>query len=380
VPKRDLLESGPTDPHFVAETEADGRAWLRFGDDKLGLRPEPETSFTATYRVGNGVAGNVGAESIAHLSTADSALASAVSLVRNPLPAQGGVEPESMEAVREYAPAAFRTQARAVTEADYAKVTERHPEVQRAVATFRWTGSWHTVFITVDRMGGLLVDDPFKGTIRQFVERFRMAGYDLEVDGPRFVSLDIEMHVCVHPDYFRMDVKQTLLGLFSNRLLPNGRRGLFHPDNFTFGQTVYLSPLIAAAQAVLRQRQPAELILQERIRTRDVDQQLGLVVQDSLDPLLQLLEVFAVGRAIADADVEVALRLPRRVIVLLVNGEREHALVTRETDRGPVPLVHVAVNDRRARDARVRLEHPDGDGDVVLVAVERPVPNGGRLF
>jgi hypothetical protein len=250
MPKRDLFESGPTDPDFVVETEADGRAWLRFGDDKLGLRPEPETSFTTTYRVGNGVAGNVGAESIAHLSTADSALASAVSVVRNPLAARGGVEPESMEAVREYAPAAFRTQERAVTEVDYANVTERHPEVQRAVATFRWTGSWHTVFITVDRMGGLLVDDPFKGAIRQFVERFRMAGYDLEVDGPRFVSLDIEMHACVQPDYFRMDVKQALLDLFSNRLLPNGRRGLFHPDNFTFGQTVYLSPMIAAAQAV----------------------------------------------------------------------------------------------------------------------------------
>lgn len=26
------------------------------------------------------------------------------------------------------------------------------------------------------------------------------------------------------------------------------------------------------------------------------------------------------------------------------------------------------------------LGFPDGDGDVVLVAVERPIPNGGRLF
>ena len=250
TPKRDLLESGPTDPDFVVETEADDRAWLRFGDDLLGLRPEPRTSFSATYRVGNGAAGNVGAEAIAHLVTADPALAKAASQVRNPLAAQGGIEPESVENVREYAPAAFRTQERAVTETDYGAVTERHPEVQRAVATFRWTGSWHTVFITVDRLGGLAVDDAFKAEIRQFVERFRMAGYDLEVDGPRFVSLEIDMQVCVQPDYFREDVKAVLLELFSNRILPDGRRGLFHPDNFTFGQTVYLSPLIAAAQAV----------------------------------------------------------------------------------------------------------------------------------
>ena len=77
-----------------------------------------------------------------------------------------------------------------------------------------------------------------------------MAGYDLEVDAPRFVSLQIEMHVCAKPDYFRSDVKAALLEIFSNQILPDGRRGVFHPDNFTFGQTVWLSPLIAKAQAV----------------------------------------------------------------------------------------------------------------------------------
>jgi len=54
----------------------------------------------------------------------------------------------------------------------------------------------------------------------------------------------------VKPDYFRSDVKAAILEILSNRILPDGRRGVFHPDNFTFAQTVYLSPLIAAAQAV----------------------------------------------------------------------------------------------------------------------------------
>ena len=245
-PKRDLLNSDPTATEFVVEIDTDGATYLRFGDDLLGKRPESGTQFTATYRVGNGVAGNVGAESLAHIVAG----LTAVALVRNPLPAQGGVESETIEDVRQRAPAAFRTQERAVTEADYAEVTQRDRRVQRAAATFRWTGSWHTVFLTVDRLGGLLVDDPFKTSIRDFVERYRMAGYDLEVDAPRFVSLQIEMHVCVKPDYFRTDVEAAILEIFSNRILPDGRRGVFHPDNFTFGQTVWLSPLFAAAQAV----------------------------------------------------------------------------------------------------------------------------------
>jgi hypothetical protein len=40
------------------------------------------------------------------------------------------------------------------------------------------------------------------------------------------------------------------LGLFSNRLLPDARLGFFHPDNLTFGEGVYLSKLVAVAQAV----------------------------------------------------------------------------------------------------------------------------------
>ena len=58
------------------------------------------------------------------------------------------------------------------------------------------------------------------------------------------------MFVCVKPDYFRSHVKEGLRDLFSSRTLPDGRRGVFHPDNFTFGQPVYLSSLYAAAQSV----------------------------------------------------------------------------------------------------------------------------------
>jgi hypothetical protein len=77
-----------------------------------------------------------------------------------------------------------------------------------------------------------------------------MAGHDLEIDAPRFVALEIAMHVCVDPAYFRSDVERELIEILSNRDLPDGRRGLFHPDNFTFGQPVYLSAIYAAAHQV----------------------------------------------------------------------------------------------------------------------------------
>jgi hypothetical protein len=245
-PRRDLIASGTADPHFVVEVENSGRVRLRFGDDDSGKRPDPGTELAATYRVGNGEAGNVGAESIAHIVTAIDAF----DAVRNPMPAAGGVGAEDVEAVRRDAPQAFRTQERAVTAADYAAAAERRPDVQRAAATFRWTGSWHTVFVTPDRFGGGPVDAIFRTRLRRHLERFRMAGYDLEITAPRYVPLDIALHICVAEGYFRSDVRRAVERALSSQVLPDGRLGHFHPDNFTFGEAVYLSQVIAAAQSV----------------------------------------------------------------------------------------------------------------------------------
>jgi hypothetical protein len=245
-PQRDLLGSAPDAEEFVVEIETDATAYLRFGDDEYGAQPEPETTFAATYRTGNGTAGNIGAETLAHIVSDNSAIIA----VRNPLPAAGGTNPESAAQIRRDAPQAFRTQKRAVTEDDYARTAELDRSIQRAAATFRWTGSWHTVFITVDRFDALSLTSEFENQLRAEIEPYRMAGHDLEVDSPRYVPLEIAMFVCVQPDYFRSDVRAALLEVFSSGIRPDGTRGFFQPDLFTFGQTVYLSALYAAAQAV----------------------------------------------------------------------------------------------------------------------------------
>jgi len=245
-PRRDLLASSETATDFVVEVEHDLDATLRFGDDTHGRRPATGTAFTASYRVGNGTRGNVGAGAIAHVVTTIDGIAGA----RNPLPASGGTDPETVEDVRRFAPVAFRTQQRAVTPDDYARMAERHPQVQRAAGTFRWTGSWRTVFVTADPLAAKDPDQPFDPSLLVQLEPYRTAGHDLEVDTPRYVPLEIDMQVCAKRDYFRADVARALLEVFSAHDLPDGRRGVFHPDNFTFGQPVYLSRLYAAAYAV----------------------------------------------------------------------------------------------------------------------------------
>jgi hypothetical protein len=245
-PARDLLGSDRFEPVFVVETEDDGSARIRFGDDEHGHRPEGGFEFAARYRIGNGSVGNVGAGVVRRAVLSGTG----ITKVWNPLAATGGSDPEPHEQIKLSAPAAFRFQERAVTEDDYAAVTEREPGVQRAAARFRWTGSWYTAFVAADRIGARPEDAAFVSATKTFLDGYRMAGHDLDVERPAIIPLDIELEVCVKRGYFTFDVKRTLLQELGNGVLPDGRVGFFHPDNFTFGTPVYLSQIFGRVTAV----------------------------------------------------------------------------------------------------------------------------------
>jgi hypothetical protein len=247
----DLLESNSLDRHFVVEMDNDGLAQLRFGDGELGRMPEAGTGFTASYRVGNGPAGNIGQDMITNVVFRNVRLIGANVLPRNPLPAVGGTPPEKIEDAKLLAPHAFRKELqRAITADDYARLAEQHSGVQRAAATIRGTGSWQEVMIAIDPLGAVEADQELLDDIEQFLHKYSRMGHEIVIRAAQYVSLDVELTICILPDYLRGHVEAELLDLLSNRALSDGRLGFFHPDNLTFGQGVYLSRLVAAVQAV----------------------------------------------------------------------------------------------------------------------------------
>jgi len=251
LPLRDLLESGPDDDRFVVEMDDDRIAHLRFGDGACGRRPDAGTDFLACYRVGNGAAGNVGADRITKLAFRATTVEGLTFTVRNPLPARNGTEPEPVAEVKLFAPGAFRQVIeRAITAADYAAIAGRNPRLQRANAELRWTGSWYEASVAVDPLGSEAPDDTLLRRVQGYLTRFRRLGHDLAVEAATYVPLRIGLAVCVLPQYLRGHVEAALLDAFSNRVLPDGSRGFFHPDNLTFGGGIARSRIVAAAQAV----------------------------------------------------------------------------------------------------------------------------------
>lgn len=245
TPESDLLGDGPEDTHFVVEVESDGTAVLRFGDDVNGARPKSGTTFSAVYRIGNGAGGNVGADSLTYFAGDPR-----IEACTNPLAAAGGQEPETAEQIRRRAPEAFLTQERAVTMSDYAAKTEDNPQVEDASADLRWTGSWYTVAITAEPNTGGDVTAALRKTLIRYVDRYRLAGQDLMIDGPDYVPLELQLTVCVDPDWFQSDVESSLQVVLGSGQLPDGRPAFFAPGTFRLGETVYLSPIYRAARSV----------------------------------------------------------------------------------------------------------------------------------
>ncbi|HRJ53125.1 MAG TPA: putative baseplate assembly protein [Candidatus Thiothrix moscowensis] len=250
----DLLASGARDRHFVVETDNEGRGQLRFGNGKQGKRPSVTEGYVAAYRIGGGVAGNVGAGVIHHLVLRNRVLSGSSVAVSNPLPASGGKAPQSLKEVKMFAPHAFRQRLeRAITADDYAAIVMREfpYEVQRAVARLRrTTGGWFEVLVAVDPLGRDEAEQSLLDRIEQRLYRYRRIGHELVVKSAQRVPLHIRLEVQVLPGYLRAHVKAALLAVLGNRALADGKRGFFHPDNLSFGDAIHRSKLVAVVQAV----------------------------------------------------------------------------------------------------------------------------------
>jgi hypothetical protein len=257
TPQPDLLESQADDYNYVVEIDDSGIAHLRFGDGELGRAVEAGETFFADYRIGSGPDGNVGAGAIQHLgfvnpdNNGHNKVIGLSVTPSNPLPAQGGTAPESVDEVKLFAPGTFLTTLqRAITADDYAAIAERNPKLQRAAATLLWTGTCYEAHVAIDPLGTETVDANLIQEIQDYLYRFRRIGHDLVVVPAQYVPLDLAMTVDVLPDYIAGHVRAALLDAFSDRVLAGGGRGFFHPDNLSFGDNIYLSQLVATAQAV----------------------------------------------------------------------------------------------------------------------------------
>jgi hypothetical protein len=233
-------------------TAGDG-VTLRFGDGVFGAVPSPSASpgtvFEASYRLGNDSGTNLGADTLVVFDAAS--LGGLVAAITNPLPTGGGLDPQTLDAMRRDAPDAFRAVTyRAVRPEDYAEAAERLDWVQRAGSEFRWTGSWLSAMVTPDPRGTDVLMADRRGDLQAQLDRFRQAGRETIVPDPVYADVDLRIEFCVAPTRYGADVVRAVETALLGTKGQFARPGFFSPDNFTFGTPLYRSRLEAAIMMV----------------------------------------------------------------------------------------------------------------------------------
>jgi predicted phage baseplate assembly protein len=252
APALDLIGAGPGDRLFVAEVDDQGTAGLRIND------PPATATVCASYWTGNGTVGNAEAEAINALVWAPQpstgprpAPPEGISGVRNPLPASGGTDAETVAAAKLAIPGAFTAgQQRALTAQDYATLATGVPGVRRAAAELRFTGALTVVDVAIQPQHG---EDPtadLLAEVRRALAQVRKIGHQVRVVPPLYRPLVVALEVRLSPGTIRRQAAHHLARLLSSGWRPDGRPALFNPANLAFATSVYASPVIAAAHAV----------------------------------------------------------------------------------------------------------------------------------
>jgi hypothetical protein len=237
-----------SDGTVACEYDGDSGDTIRFGDGVFGDNPNPGTTFAVTYRVGVGAAGNVAADAINQLDPRSSA-AAFFTAVTNPFAASGGADAETILSVQRNAPQKFRSVLqRAVLPQDYVAAAETLPWVKRAGCASRWTGSWLTTFTTPEPKASEAVLTSQRFQLVTLLNQFRMAGSESYVPDPEYVSIDLQITLCVSPQSYAAQVKQDVV----SALAPGGATAsntFFAVSRFGFGEPLYRANLEAAIQA-----------------------------------------------------------------------------------------------------------------------------------
>jgi hypothetical protein len=246
----DLIESLEDDTHYLVETDELGRSLVRFGNNINGRALPPDSNVTCCYQVGIGSEGNIGADALRGFDNSASAFP-AIDKLWNPLDVDNGRSPELPEQIIRRVPQAYRArQLRAITLEDYVKRAEELAVVSHAHARYAWTGSWRTVRVSIDLKVGYSWQQE-QQQIKSHLDAVRLIGEDLEVRESRFAALDILLVLCAHPDYWPQDLAFELAAEFSEGYNSHGEPGFFHPDLWTFGQSVHASQIIGRALSVV---------------------------------------------------------------------------------------------------------------------------------
>lgn len=222
---------------YVTRRDPDDTMHVHFGDGRTGARlVSGRNNVRATYRVGLGPDGNVPAKSLRTLLKKPLGL----KRVHNPSSAAGGAAAEAAAAVKKNAPGTVRTFGRIVSLRDFEDAAREYVGVAKSRATWVWDGEGRVVHLVVAGDGGAGVE-PIMTELQADLDARRDPHQPMRIRDFTRMPVSVDVNIVVD-DAFILETVQTAAD--------SGLRALFAFDSLDLGQTIHLSEVYKAIQAV----------------------------------------------------------------------------------------------------------------------------------
>lgn len=230
-----LIDADSDESAFGLRVTEDGVVLVLFGDGSTsGAVPPNGATITASYRVGGGRRGNVGANTIIEIVDPITYVES----VTNAQATSGGADPESLDSIRRSAPASIRAINRAVTTDDYGALALQVAGVAYASAE---ASVYTSVTVYVAPQGGGLPASTLKSSVKSFLDQRKMIGTSITMVDPTYADVNIEVDITVQDTFGQSAVKAAV---------ENALSALLAFDNVDFGYRVSLGEVYSAVLGI----------------------------------------------------------------------------------------------------------------------------------
>lgn len=229
--------SSAEDRDYYVQFDENDVCSINFGDGTYGRIPPIATNnIRATWHIGGGGASNVPANSITTIKTQIPQLAA----VTNQDAAAGGADHEDIDHAKAFGPLAYRSGQRAVTLNDYVALAQHAGGVAKVRAA---APNWNTIELYVAPAGAMATSVPesLRRRLSSYFEDKRMAGTFVEILDAAYIPIDISLEIIFDKRYQSAAVQQSVV---------NAMQSLLGFNNVDFGQSLYLSDVYAAVEAV----------------------------------------------------------------------------------------------------------------------------------
>jgi hypothetical protein len=222
--------------YTVRQSDA-GTTTITLGGSGTGAPvPSGAMNVAARYRVGLGLGGRATAGQLSVLLERPPGLRA----VTNPLPSDGGADPEPRDNARVAAPGTVRTFGRIVALSDFELVALASGLIARASATWVWRALERAVFLTVAGPGGAVLSNGTLATLYSLLTAARDPNYPLTLANLVRVPLAVAARLVADP------------AVADDTVLANARAALlaaFSFEEMGLGQAVHASHVMATLQS-----------------------------------------------------------------------------------------------------------------------------------